>query len=225
MEDSNSNHSSDETISLCDLPLYGNNQIDHHQDQEQDHDQEDYFEFFTQDLAPEPLVVPENIVFCGKLISSKPSNSSNHDNHHPTKIKIKKRFFGWSWDLFSIWRVFGGEKRVETTSATLKHDERYNAEKRGDFIVREMPVLSTSSSGKGRWYLLLFGISRFSTKVDLRDFKNRRSRRRHHSSASESGDGGGDGWSKRGSRVWGFIRVLSCGANQNPNTMLVASIR
>ncbi|GFP95970.1 hypothetical protein PHJA_001741100 [Phtheirospermum japonicum] len=226
---------SDETLSLCDLPLYSDHQSVEEWQQERLSTQsqgsssvssceQDYFEFCSQELNPSSTTgyPPESIIFCGKLIPSrKQHDTSDEDLSKLVEIEkaitIKKRH---GWDIF---RWVFCLSRNNQKSTTLMHKDRsakntYKSQKQGkkeyDYPVHKMPLLTSSSSGKARWCLFLLGGSRFSSEVEIKDMKSRLSRR--HSTSSPATLSSGPGLS-------GLIRVLSCGVNHHPNTMVVAS--
>lgn len=251
-----------ETLSFSDLPLYSDQKgveeeewDDQEEDLSTDHSQgsssissaseQDYFEFSSQEFSPS--FPPENIVFCGKLIPYKQSHASEKDrNHSSVQHQTKKqpnieKKQGWcrmfTWNSSST----RSNSKNQVESRTGKKNGRDNC-KYGegyDFPVHKMSILTSSSSGKAaKWQLFLFGISRFSSQVELRDMKSRQScRHRHHHQFSqpsrfqnhhEDDDKMSSSSSsrKRGSAgVWGLIKVLSCGGNhQYPNAMVVPSI-
>ncbi|KAK4430902.1 hypothetical protein Salat_0852100 [Sesamum alatum] len=262
MQSAAADDEADETLSLCDLPLYSDQSVEEWEGDLSSESQgsssissseDDYFEFISQELSPSSTSYPpEHIVFCGKLIPYKqPLDSSVRDLSKLVESKkqtdIKKKH-GWSmfrWK-FSLSRSSKRQvqsksgkkstivmhKREDRHSASLQESPKqmYNSNKHGkgcDFAVHKMPILASSSSGKARWYVFLFGISRFSTEVELRDIKSRLSRRQSppppavrlqdHNEKVSKGRNGSSG-------LWGLIKVLSCGGNHHPNTMVVSSI-
>ncbi|KAG8380486.1 hypothetical protein BUALT_Bualt06G0020400 [Buddleja alternifolia] len=233
---------SEETLSFCDLPLYSDNSergedlsIESQGSSSISSSEQDYFEF-SQELNPTSQ--PENIIFCGKLIPYKQLHPSEKDSseivERNTQINIKKKS---RWELFK-WK-FNATKQVHPkngkTLTTLvqksdqsqskmhnkKHEKGYN------FPVHKTSIVTSTSSGKARWSLFMFGSSSFSTQMELKDIKRRRSLRQcpppalrfpnqdDKVSGGENGDSG----------LSGLIRVLSCGGSHHPNTMAVASIR
>ncbi|KAL1542459.1 hypothetical protein AAHA92_26554 [Salvia divinorum] len=203
-----------ETLSLCDLPLYS--------DQSGDWDQhstttttssssshQDYFEFFSQDLTPSAAFLPpENIIFCGKLISYKPCKATPSPNRANGKHQIianaqtgPKKASRWRWRL-------SGSKC--TTAAMQRR------------------TYSSGKQVKVKWYFFLFGVSKFSPVVELSDIRNRQSRRRSPPHPPQSSSpvmfgfrGGDDGevMGDRGWGLWGLIRALSCGGGRRPTTV------
>ncbi|KAL0303141.1 UNVERIFIED_CONTAM: hypothetical protein Sradi_6182200 [Sesamum radiatum] len=254
----------DETLSLCDLPLYsdqseweGDLSSESQGSSSISSSEDDYFEFISQELSPSSTgYPPEHIVFCGKLIPYKqPVDSSVRDSTKSVEGKkqtdVKKKrgwsIFRWKFSLSrSSKRQVQSKSGKKSTTLMHKRDDRgsaslqespkqmYNSKKHGkgcDFPVHKMPILASSSSGKARWYLFLFGISRFSTEVELRDIKSRLSRRQsppppppppalRFQDHNEKVSGGRNG----SSGLWGLIKVLSCGGNHHPNTMVVSSV-
>ncbi|KAI3470463.1 hypothetical protein Pfo_027126 [Paulownia fortunei] len=210
----------DETLSLCDLPLYSDQSGDweeyfsldsSHASNSMSSSQDDYFEFFSQELNPSAATAtgfpPENIIFCGKLIPYKqPAATCQKDSSSLVQSKKKP-----SWPLFR-WKFSSSRSSKNGTRSTT--------------LMQQSPkrMHNTNKLGKGhgfpmhKMYLFLFGISRFSTEVELRDIKSRRSRRRCPSSpppppmfrieyrGDEVSGGRNRGWG-----LWGVIKALSCG--------------
>lgn len=235
---------SDETLSLSDLPLYSTPSLGHWEDDLFGESQagstsissseNDYFEFISQELSPPATTFPpENIVFCGKIIPFKDNVSTSKEVEIKKQTIIKKRSgwgaFGWKFGF-----PRNTKTQVDKSTTTLMHkdddhqppsNKKYNNKKHGKghgLPLHKMPILTSTSSGKARWHMLLFGISRISSGVELRDIKNRQSRRhspppsppQSHHGAEISG----------ASTLWGLIRVLSCAGNNDPTHMVVGSI-
>ncbi|KAK4436008.1 hypothetical protein Salat_0764500 [Sesamum alatum] len=240
-----------ETLSLCDLPLYSDQSADWDQDFSlaQSHastsSEHDCFEFFSQELDPSGVttapdtttVFPrDNIMFCGKLIPYKQTPSPKKDSS--SVVKNKKRRHCWGSFRWKFNSDISSKKQVRSKnrskSATLMHKndcmglyelpkKTYNSTNLG----HKMPILTSSSSGKlAKWHLFLFGISRFSTEVELRDIKSRQITRRQCPSPPPlfkfqngndeviSGERNG-GWG-----LWGLI----CGGNRRSTTKAVAAV-
>ncbi|GER51276.1 pentatricopeptide repeat (PPR) superfamily protein [Striga asiatica] len=98
-------YESDEALSLCDLPLHSD-LIQTLQESQQDQlEQDHHFEFFR---SASPVFPPENIIFCGKIITpDKKSSRKEAPKKPPAEIKkIKKRR---GWDLIR-WMLSSGQK-------------------------------------------------------------------------------------------------------------------
>ncbi|PIM98391.1 hypothetical protein CDL12_29131 [Handroanthus impetiginosus] len=242
----------DEALSLCDLPLNSDHGIEEYWGEDLSIEsqgsssmssaEQDYFEFFSQELnSSTSSFPPENIIFCGKLIpykqlDTREKDSSKVDESGKKQKNIEKKQ-GWGifrWKFSSTRQVQSKNGKKSTTVVHKKdhhasrslHDSRnkmHNSNKQGkgyDFPVHKLSMLTSSSSGKARWYQFMFGISRFSTEVELRDIKSRMSRRHCPSPPPPSpllSRNSGLG-------LWRLIRILSCGANDHPNTLVAASI-
>ncbi|KAL8051783.1 hypothetical protein ABFX02_06G171200 [Erythranthe guttata] len=250
-------HESDEeeTLSLCDLPLYSNSITDQTSEWEQfsastsissSSQDDDYFEFSSQEFTPSAAAdfPPENIIFCGKLIPYKqPHNNNNqpmiqkanNNSNSPDLLIIESRK-----NRIEMWKNSSSSNAARGTTLTQSPPppkKTYNTNKQINLSL----FTSSSSSGKTKWYFLFFGSPRFSTEVDLRDFKSRRrSLRRQFSSPppmfrfenqdedeDEYDDGDGDfvgGGRNRRLGLWGMlIKVLSCGGG-NHQSAAAASI-
>ncbi|KAL3649749.1 hypothetical protein CASFOL_006152 [Castilleja foliolosa] len=221
---------SDETLSFCDLPLYsdcGNYKEWQESLSAQSQGsssvlscEQEYFEFCSPSSTAD--YPPESIIFCGKLI---PSRKQHDDTSHQDSSKlienekavnIKKRH---GWYMFRSVFCLSKNNQKSTTQMHKNHSSKnmYNSnnhlKKEYDYPVHKMSLL-TSSSGKARLRLFWFGVSRFSSEVEINDIKSRLSRRQSQSSSATLSNGSG---------LTGLIRVLSCGGSQHPNAMVVAS--
>ncbi|CAA2973969.1 Hypothetical predicted protein [Olea europaea subsp. europaea] len=220
----------EETLSLCDLPLYSTD--GGAADWEEDLStvsqggssstsslEQDYFEFFSQHMSTS--TTPENIIFCGKIIPCKqPAKDS--------KLVESKQSEGLSrLKLNSLFSKNGAksppmEKNIKKKSLAIlpkSSKKMYNKSndmgKGNDFPVQKTSLLTSSSSGKARWYFLLFGITGISTEMKFSDMKNRQSRRKSSPSSPMFRFRSGDdkAMSSRGSKgkgAWRLIRALSC---------------
>ncbi|KAG6389742.1 hypothetical protein SASPL_151215 [Salvia splendens] len=230
-----------ETLSLCDLPLYGDQSVEEWEKDlsadsqgstsmsSDDHD--DYFEFFSHELThPTPCFPPENIIFCDKIIACKQQPDASDalptkevEIKQPTGVKKKR---GWS--------LFGWRFGAKCTSTTQTSKKKHSSSKQGKgygFPLNKMPILTSSQSAKARWFLFLSGISRYSSKMELRDIKNRQSRRHSPNPQPsltwrfQNHDEKAAGDMGRGSSgLWAMVRVLSCGGSNDPNSLVVGSI-
>ncbi|CAI9772245.1 unnamed protein product [Fraxinus pennsylvanica] len=220
----------EETLSLCDLPLYSTDGggADWEEDLSTESKggsnstsslEQDYFEFSSQEMITSitPLQL-ENIIFCGKIIPYKhPAVPATKDS----KLVENKKMRGIGLFWLKLNSLFS---RNSTKSPPMEK----NIEKKSWAILPEsskrMSILTSSSSGKARWYLLLFGITRFSTEMELRDMKNRQCRRQSNTSSPKFTFKRGDEKliSTRTSRemgAWGLIRALSCGGGHHTDAV------
>ncbi|KAL2555516.1 hypothetical protein Fot_00255 [Forsythia ovata] len=110
----------------------------------------------------------------------------------------------------------------------LQNISSQKSSKRREYPFNKVSILTSSSSGKSRWYLFLFGITRFPTEMELRDMKNRQSRRRrdpsppmfhlkHDDEKINVGRSSGRG-------LWGLIKALSCGGGHQTNAVVAAPV-
>lgn len=201
----------EETLSLCDLPMYSHEGEKEYSAASQgsnslwtsDHDQ-DGFEFFSEELNSFP---PENIIFCGKLITSKKPISEN-----PIQVENKQQGSRkWRFRRLFRWKFNSSKK-----SPGVKSKKQHILQNRYGVPYKKVSVLTSSSSGKSRWYLFLFGITRFPTEMELRDLKNRQSRRhrREPSPAMFQLKHRDEKTNVRRNScrgLWGLIKALSCG--------------
>ncbi|KAL7109433.1 hypothetical protein ACP275_06G174900 [Erythranthe tilingii] len=253
-------HESDEeeTLSLCDLPLYSNSSTD--QSSEWEHvsaldsgsissQDDDYFEFSSQEFTPSAAAdfPPENIIFCGKLIPYKQPHNNNNNNqpmiqkannssNSPDLLIIESK-----QNRIEMWKNSSTSNGARGTTLMQSPPTKKTYNTKSNKQLNLSLFTSSSSSGKTKWYFLFFGSPRFSTEVDLRDFKSRRrSLRRQFSSPppmfgfenredyDDDDDGDGDFVSGGRNRRWGLwgmlIKVLSCGGGNHQSAAAAASI-
>uniref|UniRef100_A0A2N9EVY6 Uncharacterized protein n=1 Tax=Fagus sylvatica TaxID=28930 RepID=A0A2N9EVY6_FAGSY len=88
-------------------------------------------------------------------------------------------------------------------------------------------VTMLASPTKSRWYLYMFGMTRFPTEMELRDIKTRQSRIKSPSMMFRSVEcddmvKGNEDESRRGNGMWRLLRILGC-RRQHVNTVVKAS--
>ncbi|KAK9283901.1 hypothetical protein L1049_012156 [Liquidambar formosana] len=97
----------EETLSLCDLPIY-NDAAEwddfSKEDKNSSEDHEEFFEFLNQDFTASTLTPAENIIFCGKLIPHKPpvSEKTHKLESKPDQNPKKRGLFRWKSSPFAI---------------------------------------------------------------------------------------------------------------------------
>ncbi|KAL2549571.1 uncharacterized protein Fot_11101 [Forsythia ovata] len=201
----------EDTLSLCDLPMYSDTcaECETQSSSSLSSSEQDHFEFFSGEFDP-PItnISPQNIIFCGKLIPYKqpvPVKESNLD----VESNQNRGGAGCSRDICSKNGTKNSCVNKNVNKFHVKRDAGY------EFGVQKMSILT--SSEKAKWYTFLFGITRFSTEIELRDMKNRQSRRRRHTRPSSpifinytSCDDKVSVAKNKGMGLWGFIKALSC---------------
>lgn len=166
----------DETLSFCDLPIYGDEAASCREDGDSSSfssssfsSTEDFFEF----SSPLKATVPENIMFCGKLIPCKKDPSSDHEKAQtfngvgvPVErhVKSARKVSGAKPSLSSRWYllVFGLAKfpgHMEMRDIKKRQNTRkssspasYESDKCGG--IRGEIVKGDQVKGKGIWALL-----------------------------------------------------------------------
>ncbi|PKI74619.1 hypothetical protein CRG98_004946 [Punica granatum] len=142
----------EDTLSLCDLPIYGDFKSDEWTDDSfsrESSDDQDFFEFSSQDYKVQSQSFPsENIVFCGKIIPYKqPDALSSGRTDKPRKQRRQP----------SRWR-----------SLLLQLGILSNRHRSG--------VDKYKSLQNSRWYLFVFGVGRFPMEMELGDIRTRQNR-------------------------------------------------
>ncbi|KAF8007261.1 hypothetical protein BT93_K1303 [Corymbia citriodora subsp. variegata] len=230
-----------ETLSLCDLPLYGDSaEWDKDgfskvvADPEQargasagpPQDQEDLFEFSSsEDLSISSMHNSGHIIFCGKLIpyGEPPPVAKNSGDliRKASSAKSKKRwFFRWKLRLFR-------KSRTSYSYHRLRSDKKKRSKPQEVTDSKNLPLEKLGSidgsarkvGAKGKWYFLVFGSARFPMEMELRDMRMRQSRRAPPASMFQSTDN----TEKKIPRNWGLwrlLRTLSCSSSNtsDPHT-------
>ncbi|KAK9913283.1 hypothetical protein M0R45_037105 [Rubus argutus] len=246
-------YEAEETLSLCDLPTHSDSaQWDdfskEYQSSSFDKDEDNFFEFFSEEFTASTYPSSnKDIIFCGKLIpynkeapqviaaAEKKTQKNSEVSNKKAGCSIKK------WRLFR-WRRFKGSKhkivatpnQAKSTSTTTKTISfpASKSYKRCDLSLGKVSILSSNRS-KSKWYLFMFGMTKFPTEMELRDIKSRQCRRSPStmfgSNNSEAGDEvtgkGNKGISNNSSRtkgLWGLLRNLGC-SSQQPNAVVKAA--
>ncbi|CAL0300638.1 unnamed protein product [Lupinus luteus] len=155
----------EETLSLSDLPIYSdahsissaqwshdNSNKEEGQNSQNGEDYDDFFEFFSEELTTSTHnETAENIIFCGKLI---PIFKDLPSHEKGKKLESKNNI----------------QKKV--TKEAKSYTSEYSSSSRKVSLVR--------LTSKSRWFLFMFGMSRFSsnTEMELEDIRSRQRRSR-----------------------------------------------
>lgn len=219
-------YEAEETLSLCDLPIYSDaSNWDDYSKEDQSlsssDNNDEFFEFFSEELTASTCstttIQNKNIIFCGKLIPYKelPEKSQNQEtnNVNTKQNHTKKGFFRWKSLSFN---------KTRSSSKGLKV---YETSKSCDFSVGKVTMLASPT--KSRWYLYMFGMTRFPTEMELRDIKTRQNRIKSPSMMFRSVEcddmvKGNEDESRRGNGMWRLLRILGC-RRQHVNTVVKAS--
>ncbi|KAK9283639.1 hypothetical protein L1049_011889 [Liquidambar formosana] len=201
----------EETLSFCDLPIY-NDAAEwddfSKEDQSSSDDQEEFFEFFSQDLTASTCPA-ESIIFCGKLIPYKqPLSQKTHklETNTPKEICSNKS---------KTSRSDGVKSRC------MENNHSINSP------TKSQKLWSSKSLAKSSKHLLMFGLMRLPTEMELSDIKNRQHRRRTTpGTLFRSLDNGGKKVTvgkSRGKGLWRLLRALGC-RSHHTNAILKASL-
>ncbi|KAG6647325.1 hypothetical protein I3843_07G070000 [Carya illinoinensis] len=235
-------YEAEETLSLCDLPIYSDasNWDDYSKEDQRLSDDNDFFEFLSEDFTASTCAttVNKNIIFCGKIIPCKdlpePEKTLKQESTTNTKRNhAKTGFLRWKSLSFNKRRSSSKYSKLpeDEDSKTLASPSSkgyvYGASN-CDFSVGKVSMLASSS--KSRWYLFMFGMTRFPTEMELRDMKMRQSRMRSQSSMFRSVQCDemikGNENRSRGKGLWRLLRVLGLGSrrkSQHSNAVVKAS--
>ncbi|KAK7379787.1 hypothetical protein VNO78_34307 [Psophocarpus tetragonolobus] len=161
----------EETLSLCDLPIYSGSVSGRwggddwsKEDGKSFGDDDNLFEFFSEEFSTSSNATAENIIFCGKLIPFKDI---------PPRVESSNDQKG---SVILPW------KPVKKAKPTLKKEEKLERKGCKSFscdYTSNGKVSLLRCTTKSRWFLFMFGMSKLpSTEMELRDIRNRQSRRR-----------------------------------------------
>lgn len=238
--DSYDPYEAEETLSLCDLPVYSDasNWDDYSKgDQSLSSDNDnDFFEFFSEDFSSSTCAATadKNIIFCGKLIACRepasPEKTHKNESNKTEENRDKRRFPRWKSLSFSKKRssADGSKAReYDDNHSKLTEDKRSNASSlaapksnvhataNSDFSIGKVSVLTPPA--KSRWYLLMFGVAKLPSEMELTNIRTRQSRLRSQSMMSRSVECDEMARGKerrRGKGLWSLLRVLGCSTQQ-----------
>uniref|UniRef100_A0A7N0VJ41 Uncharacterized protein n=1 Tax=Kalanchoe fedtschenkoi TaxID=63787 RepID=A0A7N0VJ41_KALFE len=175
--------------------------------------------------------VRDAILFCGKFIASNDAVDSENHKGNPKCQKsspkpdraAKKRASMFSWKRLKIASfTFRKSKKAESPHSHSSQELSPSSSKNKDKTRRRLEKISSAkkvstlltSPTKSRWYLFMFGQTRYSQAMtmDLSDLKNRQRRRCSPSPsmnrrASEGGSVSAQGSrSSRGKGLWALLK-------------------
>ncbi|KAM0042722.1 hypothetical protein Hdeb2414_s0010g00333111 [Helianthus debilis subsp. tardiflorus] len=202
---SNLDDGSEETVSLCDLPVYSDDINYSTTASEDSMKHEDSFEFFNQEWLNNNkdfnFFPNKDILFCGNLILPK------------NPISSKTQEF----------------KKVDQDSSSCRNSEfaklmSMNKGRNQGGKHDTKRVFPASGSMKSRWYYYGFGLAGIPTEMDISAIKSRQNRHRKSQSVSEQGGGKEEsGGFRQGKRLGRLIRELSCDGQTQADSMVKSS--
>ncbi|KAJ9539945.1 hypothetical protein OSB04_026451 [Centaurea solstitialis] len=195
----------EDTLSLCDLLIEEDIHLSsktNSSSSSSSSSEQDFLGFFTEEWVRSSS---ENIVFCGKIVSSTPVLLA--DKKQETKTQLNTHPFRSNSDSFRYMRLKTAAKPTTSRSKSLPSSS-----------------VSSSSICKSRFLVFMFGSgsSKFPTKIDVSEIKSRQLRRQS-TMASPSVNGGGkkeSGGRKNGNKGWWrVVDVLGCGGGYKRDTI------
>ncbi|KAM0042721.1 hypothetical protein Hdeb2414_s0010g00333101 [Helianthus debilis subsp. tardiflorus] len=207
-----SNHDDEleETVSLCDLPVYGDDMNYSSTASEDSMKHDESFEFFNQEWLKNNFFSNNDIVFCGNLILPKKPLSRNtletrkydHESSKDDQDSCSSR----NTEFAKLMSMNKGRNQGG------KHDTKR--------------VFPASGSMKSRWYYYGFGLAGIPAEMDMSAIKSRQNRHRKSRSVSEQGVGGKEesGGFRQGKRWGRLIRELSCDGQTQADSMVKSSL-
>uniref|UniRef100_A0A7N0V5K6 Uncharacterized protein n=1 Tax=Kalanchoe fedtschenkoi TaxID=63787 RepID=A0A7N0V5K6_KALFE len=243
----------DDALSLCDLPIYGgsdsfsslNDGFNVHVYEEE---ADSFFEFlsFSGELGAESSCQDaednerDPIIFCGKYIAckdavTKPICEKSSPVPGPVNLKPRRRAL-FSWRKFKIASFsFRKSKKVEAlhrhssqssppSSSMEKKDKGVKARR-----LEKMPSALLTSPTKSRWYLFMFGQTRFpqAMTMELSDLKSRQRRRCSPSPSMNRhviGSGAEAEESRRGRGLWSLFKEAAASVSRPPANDVVRAV-
>ncbi|KAJ0909190.1 hypothetical protein HanRHA438_Chr07g0318801 [Helianthus annuus] len=187
----------EDTISLSGLQLEEDN-ISSSSSSSRSSFEQEFSGFFSEEWSHEHSYTtsPENIIFCGKIISSKPSVNSQVQKARTSAL------FRSSSDSFRFMKTASWQSTPRSKSLPNR--------------------LPSSSSCKSKWQVFIFGFGsgKFPTTMDISDIKSRQIRRQ---STVVVGDGKEESGGRRSGKKswWRLVEVLGCSGGYERDNMLV----
>ncbi|KAM1594793.1 hypothetical protein PS2_001126 [Malus domestica] len=182
-------YEAEETLSLCDLPRHSDSACwddfsKDYQSSSFDRDEDNFFEFFSEEFTPSTYPAEKDIIFCGKLIPynkeapkfaaekghQKIKSQETGSNARSVNFSKKKGFFR-SWRSYHFHKVTKPSKTAKTSKPESPTPTSYRK-----CEVNKVSILSKTPS-KSKWYVLMFQMARLPSEMELKDIKNRQSRR------------------------------------------------
>ncbi|KAI3799745.1 hypothetical protein L1987_35046 [Smallanthus sonchifolius] len=160
---------------------------------------QDFLGFFSEEWS-RYSTSSEDIIFCGKIVSSKQSVSRDRK---PETSSETTQLFRSNSDSFRI----------------MKTDSRQSTP-RSKSLPNRLP---SSSSCKSKWKVFMFGFGsgKFPTTMDMSDIKSRQLRRQSEVSVDD-GKEVSVGWrSGKKGRWWLLVDVLGCSGGYERDTLVV----
>ncbi|KAK1421248.1 hypothetical protein QVD17_23437 [Tagetes erecta] len=170
--------------------------------------EQDFLGFFSEEWSHDPSynTSPENIIFCGRIIPSKPS------------ISHVRKPADTSSQTSALFRSTSDSFRFMKTSASRQNTPRSNS-----LPNRLLPSSLSSSSSKSKWQVFVFGFGsgKFPSTMDMSDIKSRQLRR--HSTVKVDDVSKEEGFGRKSGKMgwWRLIDVLGCNGGYETNTMVV----
>ncbi|KAJ9535572.1 hypothetical protein OSB04_un001293 [Centaurea solstitialis] len=204
----------DETVSLCDLPIYGSDTAySSTSDSEDTVKGDETFEFFSEEWIKNDknsnFFPPKEIVFCGNLIPPKQPISKNTSkfkkpDHGSTKIDPNSS---------------GARKKELAKLISMNKGRIHGAE-----LETKRVVFPGTGLKKPRWYNYGVGLAGNPMEMDLTAIRSRQDQRRKNRPEGGGGEEKESGGFRRGKGLSRLIRDLSCNSQNKANSMVKASL-
>ncbi|KAI3817682.1 hypothetical protein L1987_11479 [Smallanthus sonchifolius] len=206
---SNPDDESEETGSLCDLPVYGYDTNYSTTASEDSMKDDESFEFFSQEWLKnnkDYFFPNKDAIFGGNLILPKKPISINTQefkkrDHESSKVDQDSGFCRNS-EFAKLMSMNKGRN----------HGGKHETKR----------VFPASSSMKSRWYYYGFGLAGIPAEMDMRAIKSRQNR--HWKCHSTGGGKEENGGFRQGKGLERLIRELSCDGQTQANSMVKASL-
>ncbi|XP_050386197.1 uncharacterized protein LOC126802595 [Argentina anserina] len=243
-------YEAEETLSLCDLPIYSdsahrNEFSKEYQSSSFDRDEDNFFEFFSEEFTASTYASEnKDIIFCGKKLIPYIKEVPHVAEEKKTikkNTKTSNKSSTKKWGLFR-WRRFRRSKSKVVTKYSKPSqvkDRRSNSISvptskscKCDPSQWKVSVLPGNRS-KSKWHLFLFGITKFPTEMELRDIRSRQSRRNPSTMFGIKCEASDEIMGKstkeissntssvsRAKGLWGLLRVMGC-SSQHRNSLVL----
>ncbi|KAL1817460.1 hypothetical protein DCAR_0521895 [Daucus carota subsp. sativus] len=213
-----------ETLSLRDLPIYGESDYaeDEHGSSSDEHFL-DHFEFFSEEWSSPVSFPADNIVFCGKLIPNKDYKERRGGKHAVRLGSKTSRSCDQKGECGNANKGsgLGYAQNFNSVAASNCMNKLGKCEDKNDVLAYKITIIKSPT--RSRWFLFFFGSGKGPRDMEIKDMRRRQIKK----SLSQQSLGGGSAKissrKSRGMGWWKFIRALGCDSQHHADSVIKAS--
>lgn len=215
-----------ETLSLRDLPMYGENDY-----AEEDHlfsDEQiiDHFEFFSEEWTSPTSSPADNVLFCGKLIANKDYKQTTGGKRGLLQGNFKSKT--------SKIRDQKGKCMEKHNGSSLRYAQNFNSvsasncmnkiekfEDKNEMLAYNITIFKSPT--RSRWFLFFFGSAKIPAEMEIRDIRRRQIKKSMLQQSLGGGSAKITSRKNRGIGWWKLIRALGCDNHHHTDSVIKAS--